>query len=75
MIHDTHYIRFVTNIVILATTMVEDRGVFMSQESTLLYKNLVIVGKKLTILRQITLNRVQNLSVFLKIMQTLQIFG
>ena len=37
-------------------------------------RTMLIVGQKLMILRQITLKRVRNLPVFMKIMQILQIF-
>ena len=38
-------------------------------------RTMLIVGQKLIVTRQITLNRVQNLPVFMKIMQILQIIG
>mgnify|MGYP001803681361 CR=1 FL=1 len=49
--------------------------IYVANEYPTFARTMLIVGQKLIVLRQITLNRVQNLPVFIKIMQILQIFG
>ena len=49
--------------------------IYVANEYPTFARTMLIVGQKLIVSRQITLNRVQNLPVFMKIMQILQIFG